>query len=39
MSEVLIYETEGGQARVDVRLEAETVWLSQEQMAALFGRG
>lgn len=38
MSEVLIYETESGQARVDVRLEAETVWLTQEQMAALFGR-
>jgi len=38
MSEVLIYETENGQTRVDVRLEAETVWLSQEQMAALFGR-
>ncbi len=38
MSEVLIYETESGQARVDVRLDAETVWLTQEQMAALFGR-
>jgi len=38
MSEVLIYETESGQTQVNVRLEAETVWLSQEQMAALFGR-
>lgn len=38
MSEVLIYETEGGQARVDVRLEAETVWLSQRQMAELFDK-
>ena len=38
MSEILIYETESGQTRVDVRLDAETVWLSQEQMAALFGR-
>ncbi len=38
MSEVLIYETESGQTRVDVRLDAETVWLTQEQMAALFGR-
>ncbi len=35
MSEVLIYETEGGQTRVDVRLDAETVWLSQRQMAEL----
>ncbi len=38
MSEVLIYETESGQTQVDVRLDAETVWLTQEQMAALFGR-
>ncbi len=38
MSEVLIYETEGGQTRVDVRLEAETVWLSLGQMTDLFGR-
>lgn len=38
MSEILIYETESGQTRVDVRLEAETVWMTQEQMAALFGR-
>ncbi len=38
MNEILIYEAENGQTRVDVRLEAETVWLSQEQMAVLFGR-
>jgi prophage maintenance system killer protein len=38
MSEVLIYATESGQTHVSVRLDAETVWLTQEQMAALFGR-
>ena len=38
MSEVLIYEADGGQTQVSVRLDAETVWLTQEQMAALFGR-
>ena len=38
MSEVLIYETESGQTQVNVRLDAETVWLTQEQMAELFGR-
>lgn len=38
MSEVLIYEAENGRTHVDVRLDAETVWLTQEQMAALFGR-
>ena len=32
--EIIIYETENG--RVEVRLEAETVWLTQRQMAQLF---
>ena len=35
MSEVLIYETESGQTQVNVRLDAETVWLTQRQMAEL----
>ncbi len=35
MSEVLIYETESGQTQVSVRLEAETVWLTQRQLAEL----
>lgn len=33
---VIIYETPEGEARVDVRLERETVWLTQRQMAELF---
>ncbi len=36
--EVLLYEAPDGQVRVDVRLERETVWLTQEQMSRLFGR-
>lgn len=36
--EVLIYRTEDGQVRMDVRSDGETVWLSQEQMAVLFDR-
>ena len=36
--EVLLYEAPDGQVRVDVRLEQETVWLSLNQMADLFGR-
>lgn len=36
--EVLVYETPDGGVRVDVRLERETVWLTQQQMAELFGR-
>ncbi|HNB84233.1 MAG TPA: RhuM family protein [Pseudomonadales bacterium] len=34
--EVLVYEAADGSARVDVRLERETVWLTQRQMAELF---
>ena len=33
---IVIYQTEDGQTQIDVRLEAETVWLTQAQMAALF---
>ena len=36
--EVLVYEAPDGRARVDVRLERDTVWLRQEQMGQLFGR-
>ncbi len=28
-SEILLYQTEDGQTKIDVRLEEETVWLSQ----------
>lgn len=36
--EILVYEADDGDIRVDVRLDRETVWLSQEQMGRLFGR-
>jgi hypothetical protein len=35
-SEIIIYNTEDGKCKVDVRLEEDTVWLTQEQMAELF---
>lgn len=35
-NQVVIYE--GGDARVEVRLDGESVWLTQEQMGQLFGR-
>jgi len=38
-SEILIYEAPNGNIKIDVRLEDETVWLTQEQMALLFGKG
>jgi len=38
-SEILIYQNTDGNIKIDVRLEDETVWLTQEQMATLFGKG
>jgi hypothetical protein len=37
--EILIYQNPNGDIKIDVRLEEETVWLTQEQMATLFGKG
>jgi len=36
--EILIYQNNEGRIKIDVRLEEETVWLTQDQMAALFGK-
>lgn len=36
--EILVYQAPDGGVRVDVRLDRETVWLRQDQMAQLFGR-
>lgn len=36
--EFLLYRTEDGAARVEVRMRGDTVWLSLTQMATLFGR-
>ena len=38
-SELLLYQNPDGTIKIDVRLEDETVWLTQEQMAMLFGKG
>lgn len=37
--EILIYKNSDGHIKIDVRLDDETVWLTQEQMATLFGKG
>ena len=37
-NEILIYQTEDGQTQVDVRMENDTVWLTQAQMACLFDK-
>lgn len=38
MDKILIYEDANAANPVQVRLEGETVWLTQEQLSALFGR-
>jgi hypothetical protein len=37
-SEILIYQNPDGNIKIDVRLENETVWLTQAQMGQLFGK-
>lgn len=34
--DIVIYQTEDGGTKIDVRFEGETVWLTQQQMAELF---
>ena len=38
-SEIIIYTAPDGTTKLQVQLEDETVWLTQEQMAMLFGKG
>lgn len=37
-SEIKIYQTDDGQTKIDVKFDNETVWLTQKQMAQLFGK-
>ena len=36
--EFLLYQTEDGRSRIEVRMQGETVWLTQDQMAQLFSK-
>lgn len=36
--EIIIYQNTEGSIKIDVRLEEESVWLTQDQMATLFGK-
>ena len=36
--EIVIYQSEDGQVKVDVLFENETVWLTIDQMSVLFGK-
>lgn len=37
--EIIIYQNQEGNIKIDVRLEEETVWLTQSQIALLFAKG
>lgn len=37
-SKILIYQNNDGNIKIDVRLDEDTVWLTQDQMADLFGK-
>ena len=37
--EIILYQREDGSAQLNVRVEGDTVWLTQEQMSVLFGKG
>jgi len=38
-SQILLYQTEDGSQRIEVRLQNGSVWLSQKLLAELFGVG
>ncbi|MDP4007730.1 MAG: RhuM family protein [Candidatus Peregrinibacteria bacterium] len=38
-AQIIIYKSDDGDIKIDVTLEDETVWLTQEQIAILFGKG
>lgn len=38
MSEILIYQSNNGEVKLDVMLENETIWLSQKQLCELYGK-
>ena len=38
LGEIVLYQSEDGQAAMDVHLKDETVWLTQAQMVELFQR-
>ena len=37
-NQIIIYNTEDGETKIEVKMKNETVWLSQKQMAELFDK-
>ena len=38
-SQIILYQTDDGQTKLQVAMEDETVWLTQDKMATLFNKG
>lgn len=38
-SEIIIYQSEDGETRIDVKFTGETVWLSRQQLCELYNTG
>lgn len=38
MSQILLYQSEDGRTKLDVRLENQSLWLNQKQLTELFGK-
>ena len=38
MSQILLYQSEDGRTKLDVRMENQTLWLNQKQLTELFGK-
>ena len=38
-NQIEIYQADDGSTQINVQLEQDTVWLTQAQMAELFGKG
>jgi len=38
VSQIILYQSEDGRTKLDVRLEGQTVWLSQKQLTELYGK-
>ena len=37
-NEIVLYQSDELASRIEVRIEADTIWLNRQQIAALFGR-
>jgi hypothetical protein len=38
MSQIILYQSEDGRTKLDVRLDDQPVWLSQKQLTELYGK-